>query len=198
VLSASVVGSAATAITVMQVGRQVYDARSTPNPLGISLTSWLLGLAQSTGIFVLAVGHTYTEAIVANALVGVGCCAIISIAGRKRGVGWIELSAMMTTLVATIVVLGIVVSPGFAGVLGDAAAVVLWLPQAVRLMRAPQVLGLSLPFFVAGFVSSALWIAYAVLLHQWRLGVPPASALIALATAAFFAYRGHTAQESFR
>ena len=45
---------------------------------------------------------------------------------------------------------------------------------------------------LAGLASSALWIAYAVLIGQWRLLIPPVSAIAALTVTAAYALWGRS------
>ena len=176
-------------ITSAQVGRQVYDVRRSPDPVGLSLLTWLLALTQSLGLLVLSVDRSYVEAIVANGAVAVACCAIIVLAGVKRG-------ARPLTVVSWIVGVAVVIAAGrlgsgarLAGTIGAGAAAVVWLPQAFRAFRIRRFAGLSMPFIAGGFLSSVLWIVYAAAVGEWRLVIPPSSAIVALALTLFYARR---------
>jgi uncharacterized protein with PQ loop repeat len=188
----NLVGYAAGLITGAQVARQILDTWKVPDPIGVSWLTWDLALVQSIGLLAFSAAHGYTAAIIINAWVGLASLLVIAriLATRQSPRLWPVLTVGVTLAVSGIwpVLLG----SASAGTLGAVASAFVWVPQAVHSVRMRSPAGLSWPFVLAGLASSALWIVYAVLIGQWRLLIPPISAIGALIVTAAYGLWGRS------
>jgi uncharacterized protein with PQ loop repeat len=188
----NLIGYGASLITGAQVTRQILDVWRVPNPVGVSWITWDLALVQSIGLLAFSVARGYAAASIINAWVGLASLVILAriLTTRQPPRLWPWL-----TVGATLAVSGIwpvLLGTASAGVLGAVASAFVWVPQAVRSIRMRSPAGLSWPFVLAGLASSALWIVYAVLIGQWRLLVPPVSAIGSLIVTAAYALWGRS------
>jgi hypothetical protein len=161
----------------------VRDVWTTPDPTGVSPITWELALMQSVGLLLLSIHRGLLVAIGINLWVAVAASLIlVRVAGtgarRDRVVKGSALVAASLAFFGMITRYG---GPILAGDLGAAASAVVWIPQAVRAVRFRSPLGLSWTAITAGLLSSALWLSYAVMVREWRLGVAPVSAAVSLA-----------------
>jgi uncharacterized protein with PQ loop repeat len=184
----AVAGSIAAALTCAQVARQVYDAERAADVAAVSEVTWTLALIQSCGLVVFTVDGAFYEAAVADAFVACGCAAILLLLGRKRSRSVLRAVGPIAAVSAIVAGCTMAVDARLAGTIGAIAAVFVWLPQAARSVIVRTGAGLSLPFMLAGFASSALWIVYASLLDQWRLLVAPIAAIMALSITLLFSF----------
>jgi len=184
-LSPEAVGFAASAITCYQVGDQVRLVLTAPSIIGISALTWTMALVQSVGLFVFSAARGFDSAATINGLVGVACVVILSVivyrsnARRRRSVTTEVIFAAATLSVAA------AFGSAVLGSLGAVAAALVWIPQAIRAARIRSDAGLSLGLVVAGILSSVLWLVYAILKNQWRLGVAPTAAIISMVITAY-------------
>jgi uncharacterized protein with PQ loop repeat len=183
----NVVGYVASLITAIQVARQLVDAWKVPRAEGVSWITWDLAIVQSIGLLVFSVAHSLTAASIINAYVGLVSLAILArllTAGYSRLRSWPAIIVVLT--VTACIAWSALLGPAAAGSLGSVASAFVWIPQAIHSFRSRSAVGLSWPFVFAGLTSSALWIAYAILVAQWRLLIPPISAIVALAVTASY------------
>lgn len=186
----NVIGVIAGVITAAQVLRQVSDILAVRRPVGVSWVTWELALVQSIGLGVLSVAKAYLAAAVINCFVGVASIFIIGrlLAGRRPGLAGYGTGVAVVGATLAAGLAGLTLSGSrLDGTVGAVASAFVWVPQAVRSVRTRSPAGLSWAFALAGIVSSALWGTYAILLGEWRLLVPPVSAIVALAITAAFA-----------
>ena len=136
----------------------------------------------------LSVVRDYQAAVVINAFVGLASIIIMVrvIATRhSRPVLWPAL-VVTSTLAACAAVL-VTLGPAAAGTLGSVASAFVWVPQAAHAVLTRSRLGLSWAVVLAGLASSALWLWYAVEVGEWRLLIPPSSAILSLIVTAAYA-----------
>jgi len=188
----NLIGFAASLITATQVSRQAFDAWRVPDPTGVSWLTWDIALLQSAGLLALSVSRDYLPAEVINAFVGLASVVIV-----VRVLGTRHSSPALGPAVAvasTLVVCGAVLLAAgatAAGTLGSIASAFVWVPQAVHSVRTRSPIGLSWVVVLTGLASSALWLWYAVAVDQWRLLIPPSSAILSLVVTACYALWHH-------
>lgn len=181
-MSASeVVGFTATVITCVQVTTQARLAVSSRSVAGVAGLTWVLALVQSVGLLVYSIDRRLSAAILVNGYVGLACIAIVVVLVVRGEAGSRVVLAGATAIAgAAIAIAARAGGPALLGTVGAAAAIFVWIPQAVRSARTRSPDGLSIGFVLAGLTSSALWLAYAALESEWRLGVAPAAALVSM------------------
>lgn len=143
----------------------------------MSRVTWELALVQSVSLGTLSVAEGYVSATVTNAFVAL--CSVAILARLSSG----RRERLAAVLVGLLFVTGLLVTIADAKLVGTVGAVVsalVWIPQAAHSRRTRSSSGLSWAFVLAGLVSSSLWIAYAVLLGEWRLLPPPTVAILSL------------------
>jgi MtN3 and saliva related transmembrane protein len=186
------IGAVASLITGTQVARQLKDAFAVERPVGVSWLTWELATIQSGGLLFFSISKGYTMAIVINAWVGIVSLLIIARLIAPGGV----LAALRFVALAGVTGIGLAGAFALSGVrlvgtIGAVASAFVWIPQAWRSVRTRSPTGLSWTLVVLGVASSILWIAYALMLSQWRLLVPPISAIASLVVTAIYAlWRG--------
>lgn len=187
-MGSSVVGVLATFLSVGQVLRQVVDLSRAQSVMGVSPVTWSFGLVQSAAIGTFSTMLALWEAAAANAFIGILCAFVLVLLGRARSEKrWLTVGCIA---VAGPILLGTLVDPEAAGLLGAFASFILWLPQAFRSIRTRSAEGLSVEMLALGLASSALWLAYSVAVGELALAVPPTSALVSLSLTWLFSKPG--------
>lgn len=172
---ANVVGGIAAILTLSQVARQWRDLRLLGEPTGVSGLTWLLAYVQSLGLGWLAIAGNHLSAIIVNVTVGAVAALIIGqVWERVRAVGWLTSASLALGAV------GWAISPAAVGSIGAAASAFVWIPQAVRSSRSRERRGISRSMVLLGLASSLCWLAYAVLVDEWRFAVSPIFAILSL------------------
>lgn len=171
---------AATTITCAQVSLQARLVVTSRSVGGVAGLTWILALTQSVGLFAFSVDRALPSAIAANAFVALASSAIVIILAARVRSERRRLLIETAAAIAGLAFASAVGGPSLLGTVGAGTAAFVWLPQAVHSVRARSHAGLSTVFVLAGISSSALWITYASLEHQWRLDVAPMTALVAM------------------
>lgn len=192
----NVIGLTASLITAAQVLRQVWDILAVERPVGVSWITWELALVQSVGLGVLSVAKGYLAATVINCFVGAVSIFIVGRLLAGRGPGRYVWAAAVVGATLLVGACGLLLGGWrLDGTVGAVAAAFVWVPQAIHSVRTRSPLGLSWAFALAGIASSLLWGAYAIMLGEWRLLVPPVTAIASmLVTAAFALWHARTAR----
>lgn len=182
------IGAVASLITGTQVARQLKDVFAVQRPVGVSWLTWELATIQSCGLLFFSISKGYTVAIVINAWVGIISLLILAKLIAPSG------RLVVLRFVALAGATGIGFAGAFAlsgvrlvGTIGAVASAFVWTPQAWHSVRTRSPAGLSWTLVVLGIASSILWIAYALMLSQWRLLIPPISAIASLVVTAIYA-----------
>lgn len=176
-----IVGVLASLISSMQVALQVRDVMREVQPEGVSWVTWELLLIQSIGLlaYSLARGESFGAAILTNGLVSAACIFIIFSVMTETVTSWPFAPLLIVGATGT-AFMGILLigSVQWCGTIGALASVVAWVPQAAHSFKTSSSKGLSWVGLLSGITSSLLWAAYAAMLSEWRLLVPPVSAII--------------------
>lgn len=181
-LAASAIGAAASLISAVQVSRQVYDVYRHPDPSGVSLLTWELALVQSSGLLVLSWHRQLVVAVLINLYVGVAAVLLLLRLGPGGHGRQARRGATLTgTTALAFLVVTATVGPVTSGTIGAMGSALVWIPQGLHSLRNRSAAGLSWMGVGAGLVSSALWLAYATAVGEWRFAVAPLAALAALA-----------------
>ncbi len=170
-LVTGVLGVAAVVITVVRAGPQALHLLRHPEHVGVSVVTWAMalmtgGLGCSYGIF-----HDEPANLVANALQAFGAAAVL-VALSRRG-----RSVVRWAMLAAVVVAVVVFADRASGrdVLGYATIVIgggMFVPQAVRAVRAPSTAGVSAASWWLVLVAAVIWSAYGVAIGRWVVVAP--------------------------
>lgn len=170
-LVTGILGVAAVVVTVVRAAPQALHLLRRPEHVGVSVLTWAMalmtgGVGCSYGIF-----HDEPANLVANALQACGAAAVL-VALARRGRTVVRWVAMALAVVAVVVIADRVSGHD---VLGYATIVIgggMFVPQAVRAVRAPSTAGVSAASWWLVLVAAVIWSAYGVAIGRWVVVAP--------------------------
>ncbi len=170
-LVTGILGVAAVVVTVVRAAPQALHLLRHPEHVGVSVLTWAMalmtgGVGCSYGIF-----HDEPANLVANALQACGAAAVL-VALARRGRTVVRWVAMALAVVAVVVIADRVSGHD---VLGYATIVIgggMFVPQAVRAVRAPSTAGVSAASWWLVLVAAVIWSAYGVAIGRWVVVAP--------------------------
>jgi uncharacterized protein with PQ loop repeat len=159
------VGVLAVVITVVRAWPQAWHLVRHPEHAGVSLLTWALALATA-GIWI-AYGILEHEPVnlIANTLAGLGSVAVlVALARRGRPAGRPALAVGL--LVAVLVAFDRLVVEGALGVVGVVIGGGMFVPQAVRAVRAPTTAGISSLAWWLVLAAAVIWSVYGAMIGR--------------------------------
>jgi uncharacterized protein with PQ loop repeat len=159
------VGALAVVITVVRAWPQAWHLVRHPEHAGVSLSTWALALATA-GIWV---GYGILEHepvnLIANTLAGLGTAAVlVALARHGRPAGAAAL--VVVAAVAALVAVDRLVVEGTLGVVGVVVGGGMFVPQAVRALRAPTTAGISPLAWWLVLAAAVIWSVYGALIGR--------------------------------
>jgi uncharacterized protein with PQ loop repeat len=178
------VGVLAVVVTVVRAWPQAWHLVRHPEHLGVSVSTWVLAL-MTAGIWI-SYGVVEDEPVnlVANALAGLGSAGVLTALAR-RGRAVLPAVAGALAVVAALVALDRLAVDGALGVVGVAVGGGMFVPQAVRAVRAPTTAGISATAWWLVLAAAVIWSVYGALIDRAVVVAPgfiqfPAGAAVLL------------------
>jgi uncharacterized protein with PQ loop repeat len=159
------VGTLAVVITVVRAWPQAWHLVRHPEHLGVSLLTWALALATAATWVAYGIVEHEPVNLVANSLAGLGTAGVL-VALHRRGRPAAAASLAVLAGVAALVAVDRLVVEGALGIVGVAVGGGMFVPQAVRALRAPTTAGISPLAWWLVLAAAVIWSVYGALIGR--------------------------------
>ena len=162
----AVLGPICTALSISFVWPQVVRVYRLNTVEGLAPNGTLQGLAACALWAMYGAARGVGPLVVSNSVIGV---AMMMIAAAQIRHGALALGKLLAAFAAIAIVGGgaLAFSTTLAGWFAIVIGVTSILPQTMHVSRASDLSGVSLPMYALVVLTSILWSAYALLIHDW-------------------------------
>jgi uncharacterized protein with PQ loop repeat len=162
----AVLGPICTALSISFVWPQVVRVYRLNTVEGLAPNGTLQGLAACALWAMYGAARGVGPLVVSNSVIGV---AMMMIAAAQIRHGALALGKLLAAVAAIAIVGGgaLAISTTLAGWIAIVIGVTSILPQTIHVSRTADLSGVSLPMYALVVLTSILWSAYALLIHDW-------------------------------
>lgn len=162
----AVLGPICTALSISFVWPQVVRVYRLNTVEGLAPNGTLQGLAACALWAMYGAARGVGPLVVSNSVIGV---AMMMIAAAQIRHGALAMGKLLVAVAAIAVVGGgaLAISTTLAGWIAIVIGVTSILPQTIHVSRTADLSGVSLPMYALVVLTSILWSAYALLIHDW-------------------------------